>query len=426
MVLPGKILIIVLLCGFLPFALMLWNGSLAFLVPVFYAAVVVLCAVDFFTIPRKNGLHLTRTYDKYLSIGARNPVKISLENVSGRHGRVRLRDEYPTGFSVGEDTLRFSLNPFSTQSGTYHVQPLKKGEYEFGRLFLKAAGRMGLVERRYIYTQKEKAFVYPNLIEFKKYLHFLKSNRLQQIGYKKRTPGGETEFDFLREYQSGDEYRKINWKATAKKRFPIVEVDEQEYNRNVVVILDTGRMMTTRYDELSKLDYAVDATLMLAGATLHNKDCFGMLAFSRQTHVFIPPSRQDKVLTEILSALYRTTPDFSKSDYEGAYIMLKRRLRKNSILFIFSELFNAVTSRELILFLKMLSSHHRIAFISFEESEEEAKGKSLYDITRWAIQQKQVVEKESVIREFSKAGIRTIRVNASNIKQKVVNFYTSL
>src|SRR4030042_6773956 len=101
-----------------------------------------------------------------------------------------------------------------------------------------------------------------------------------------RFSGGETEFDFLREYQPGDNYKKINWKATAKKRHPIIEIDKKEYNRNIVVLLDTGRMMTTKYGYMTKLDYAIDTSLILAAASLKKNDRFGILSFSDKVNAF--------------------------------------------------------------------------------------------------------------------------------------------
>jgi len=203
-------------------------------------------------------------------------------------------------------------------------------------------------------------------------------------------------------------------------------VDEKEYNRNVFTLIDAGRMMTTRYGDLTKLDYAVDASLILAGAASRKKDFFGLLTFSDKVHSYIKPSRKNRVLNEVLSALYKTEADFYRSDYLAAYRYLMHRLRKNSIIFVFSELYDRIVSEDLMRLLRLLAGHHQIYFVSFEEVEEWAKGEDLGSIARKILQEEQIAEKETIVRELSKTGIRTIRVNAENIKQKVVNTYLSV
>ena len=86
---------------------------------------------------------------------------------------------------------------------------------------------MNLIARQYKFYLPTNVKVYPNFVELKKYLNLAAKNRQEQIGYKRGMPGGETEFDFLRKYYPGDSYKKINWKATARKRFPIIKIEQK-------------------------------------------------------------------------------------------------------------------------------------------------------------------------------------------------------
>jgi uncharacterized protein (DUF58 family) len=426
MIIPSKRFFIIFASGFVFTILGFYFPSLGFLQFIFYGILLIICAIDFFYVPKRRDMEISRKCSKYLSIGVDNPVKISVRNYTGRDSTVLIRDGYPMGFLVEKDTLQSKLTAHGVVTLTYYIKPVKKGEYKFEKVFVRVLGKFGLLFRQYKIPIITDVMVYPNIIEVKKYLKMSQRNRLEQIGYKKRISGGESEFDFLREYQQGDEYRKINWKASARRNFPIVRVDRQEYNRNVMVLVDEGRMMTTRYGFLSKLDYAVDATLVLAASALQNNDHFGFVSFHKEIDNFLAPSRKARALTSVLTALYKASPDFVKSDYFNVYRLLKNRLRKNSIIFVFSELYNEVVSRDLVRFLKMLSMRHRVFFISFEEIEREAEGKDLREMTRWALQLEQTVEKETIIRDLSKKGVHTIRVNPENIKQRVVNSYLSV
>ena len=94
-------------------------------------------------------------------------------------------------------------------------------------------------------------------------------------------------------------------------------------------------------------------------------------------------------------------------------------------MFVFSELYNSVVSEELVNVLILLSKHHRVHFISFEEWEKEPGGKGHDAVTRWVLQQDQLLEKELIVRDLQKRGIHTIRVNPGDITRQVVNSYLS-
>ncbi|HON78784.1 MAG TPA: DUF58 domain-containing protein [Spirochaetota bacterium] len=390
-----------------------------------YALLAAAAAADWFTIPRKDEIRPARIHERYLSLGAQNPVTIEIENASSKAVYLVIRDMYPESFIVREDTMDMKLSSRSAGKVRYYAEPVKKGRYEFQEIHVRASGLLGLGARQYRYAAAGSTKVYPNLIEMKKYLRLASVNRLEQIGYRIQEPGGETEFDFLRDYQHGDDYKQINWKATAKKRFPVTQVYEKEYNRNVVTLLDSGRMMTTRYGRMTKLDLAVDASLMLAAAAARRKDHYGLLVFSGAIDTYIPPVKESKLYANILPALYNAEPSFTKTDYSGAYSFLQRRLQKNSLIFVFSELYNSVVSEELINVLILLSRHHRVHFISFEELEKEPEGTQPDAVTRWVLQQDQHLEKERIVRDLQKRGIHTIRVNPVDITRQVVNSYLS-
>jgi uncharacterized protein (DUF58 family) len=270
-----------------------------------------------------------------------------------------------------------------------------------------------------------EAMVFPNIIELKKYLRMTTVHRIEQLGYRKRELGGENEFDFLRDYLPGDDYKRIHWKATAKRRFPVTIIYDREYNRNVLAILDCGRMMQTRYGLLNKFDYAVNTVLVLAAAARNRKDRFGIAVFSDTVKEFVAPRRHTSLFTGILPPLARAETEYRHTDYRYLYSFLQNRLRKNSILFVFSELYNRTISAQLCTMLSNMARYHTVRFVSFEEKEDECEGKNREEIVRWILQKELAVEKELMIRDLALKGVHTVRVTTADITQKVVNAYLS-
>lgn len=426
MILPAKRFLFILSSGFMLSVIGFFFRELSILQYIFYVLLFLISILDFINTANKAELKIKRIHEKYLSIGINNLIKIFIENLSNKKCSLIIRDEYPEEFEVNNDTCSIKLKPLSFGTVTYYVKPLLKGKYNFDNVYIRVSGKFGLIHRQYKIPLRTSISVYPNIIELKKFLNLISQNRQEQIGYKMRLPGGETEFDYLRDYQPGDNYKKINWNATAKKRHPIVEVDQKEFNRNILVVLDTGRMMTTKYGYLTKLDYAIDASLILAAASIKKNDRFGMLSFSDKINFFLPPSKSNKVLTSILSTLYETIPTYTKSNYMHAYRFIKNKITKNSILFVFSELYNNIVSKELKEMLQLLSPHHKVKLISFEEIEKESLGRNYLEIVQWTLQQSQNIEREAIIKDLNYKGVHTIKVNVDNIKTLVVNSYLSV
>ncbi len=425
MFLPLKRLLILLgfasaiaLCGIFVPSLML--PTVLFDFALFFAAL-----YDFFSIPRKDELRIERMHEKYLSIGAENPIRISLQNLSRKHACAQIRDGYPEIFSSPHDTMRCNLPSFSESNVEYRLVPSKKGGFTFDFVDVRLQGGFRLVARQYRYHTQTSATVFPNIIDLKKYLRMTTAHRIEQLGYHKREFGGESEYDFLREYIPGDDYKRIHWKATAKRRFPVTIIYDREYNRNVIALIDCGRMMSTRYQLLTKFDYAVNATLVLAAAARNRKDLFGIAIFSDTVKEFVAPRRGTSFFSGILPPLARAEAEYRHTDYLHIHSFLQKRLRKNSILFVFSELYNRTISAQLVAMLSIFARNHTVRFVSFEEKEEEVEGNTTEEITRWILQMELALEKALMIRDLERKGVHTIRVNSDDITRKVVNAYLS-
>ncbi len=396
-----------------------------FVFPV-YGLLLIGVIIDFFTIPFKKELSLTRHCAKYLSIIRNNQIIFEIVNNSAKRTGVLLRDIYPETFDVENETMSARLEPYSSTKVAYHVKPGVKGDYVFENVEVRVAGRLGLINRQYRYSIKTEIKVYPDLIELSKYINYFMKNRLEMLGYKSKMHGGENEFDFLREYASGDNYKAINWKATARRNYPVVQINRHEINRNVMILIDCGKMMTTKYDLLTKLDYSIDSSLLLAAAAKYNKDNIGLVVFDNEIRSYINPGTKSSIYNEILAKLYNIVPSHNKTNFNNILDFIKSRIRKKSIIFVFSELYSRIVSNEMIKALKLLSKNHTVKLISFEEKNSRVYSDEIKDIAGWMIEKKMKLEKKLIIKELKEYGIQTLLVNDTNVKQNVVNCYLDI
>src|SRR5579884_2850549 len=242
---------------------------------VYDGLLIVLVIVDLGLTGRPNDLwDVHRVVDEKLSLGTTNKVVVAVrytessrEAFARRIHRVLVRDQPPLAFTVdGHTTARLPLSASAREASfTYHVTPPAKGDFTFGDVFVYYPGLLGLIARVGRFPCAQPVKVYPNLHETSKYDLLARQGRLMQLGIRNiRQRGGGSEFESLREYVPGDEYRKIDWSATARRGKLITRQYEAERAQNVLLVVDTGRTMLQPIQKMAKLDYVINTALMLA------------------------------------------------------------------------------------------------------------------------------------------------------------------
>ena len=113
---------------------------------------------------------------------------------------------------------------------TYHLRPTRRGIYSFGRIRVFVAGRMGLLSRRYTCDAPLDVKVYPSYLMLHRYELLAISDNLTEFGHQTYPQGlgHHTEFEQIKEYVKGDDYRTINWKASARRHELMVNVYQDE------------------------------------------------------------------------------------------------------------------------------------------------------------------------------------------------------
>jgi uncharacterized protein (DUF58 family) len=237
---PTNYGILILLFAAPMIALGVWLDALEWIGWGYAALVLLLYYLDWRLAGGVERFDVARTHDTKLSLGVDNPVTVSVRNRSRRGSSFTVRDEAPEQFKIETRTLDGKVQPMETWQGTYHLQPLRRGDYQFGDITLRWLGPLKLVVRQGKVKAAGPVKVYPNLMDVRKYDLLLRRNRLQEIGLRNtRMFGDGTEFERLREYLPDDEYRRINWKATARRHRPVTAQYQTERSQSVMAVLDT-------------------------------------------------------------------------------------------------------------------------------------------------------------------------------------------
>ena len=217
----------------------------------------VLCVYEIFLLyfSRKNAIHCRRECSARFSNGDENEVKLHFSNSYPFFVHLEIIDEIPPLFQIRDLLFELEMKKKNDKILKYSIHPVKRGVYTFGIINVFVSTRIGFICRRFKTGEPLEVKVYPSYIRLKQYELMASSNRLQQHGNKKvRKIGQQLEPDQIKEYVKDDDYRFINWKATARRRKLMTNVFRDERDQNVFCLIDKGRTMQSAFDGMTLLD----------------------------------------------------------------------------------------------------------------------------------------------------------------------------
>jgi uncharacterized protein (DUF58 family) len=423
--------ILVLLLAAPIIALGAWLRNMEWIGWAYASFALILFALDWRLAGRVDRFDVARVHDTKLSLGAENAVTVSVRNRSRRGTRLTVRDEAPEEFKIETRVLEGDVPPLGTWSGVYHLQPLRRGDYKFGDLHLRWLGPLKLVVRQGRVKAAEPVKVYPNLLDVRIYDLLLRRNRLQEMGLRTTRMFGEgTEFERLREYLPDDEFRRINWKATARRNRPVTVEYQTERSQSVIAVLDTGRMMQSPVADIAKLDYAVNAVLFLTYVATGKGDRVGMMSFADDVSHYLAPRQGRGQFYRMLEVLYAVDATQVEPDYRKALTYLAVKQRRRALVVIFTDLSSGASMDSLVAQVSLLARSSLPLVVTISDPDIHAASKrqphdSLTVYQRAAATQI-LDERRVALDTLRRRGVLTLDVPANQLSFSVINRYLEL
>ncbi|UNY98707.1 DUF58 domain-containing protein [Zhouia spongiae] len=377
------------------------------------------------------GIGAIRQLPEKLSNGDENPILIDIENRYSFPVFANIIDEIPEQFQVRDFNIPKKLEPLKVSSFKYHLRPTERGAYHFGKLNVYVTSYIGLVSKRYIFSDNEMIPTYPAFLQLKKYELMAFTNNLHQYGIKKiRRIGHTMEFEQIKEYVQGDDIRTINWKATAKKNQLMVNQFQDEKSQPVYSVIDKGRVMKMPFNELSLLDYAINATLVISNVILKKQDKAGMFTFSKKVENIVVAERRNSQMNLILETLYNVNTNFFESDYSKLYASIKRNITHRSLILLYTNFETLDGLHRQLPYLKGIAKNHLLVVIFFKNTELNQlisnKAETVRQVYDKVIAEKFAFEKKLIVNELKKYGIHSILTSPENLTIDTINKYLEI
>ena len=408
-----------------------------FMQPILYVAQLLLLAyivitiLDFFLIYLpKTSVFVTRIYPERFSNGDENNMQLLVENKYQFPLYIRVIDEFPVQFQLRE--LQFKTHFKSSQKKKYDftVKPTERGAYRFGNINIFISF-FGLVERRIKQVNKLEIACYPSYLQLKQFQLYSTAQHQNQFGMKRiRKIGTNTEFENIKNYTIGDEYRLINWKATAKANRLMVNQFQEEKSQPVYSVIDLGRTMRMPFDGLKLLDYSINSSLVVANISIQKNEKAGLITFNKTIQDHVVADKKNHQMQLILEKLYNVETNFLESDFGRLYAYIKRKLTQRSLLFIYTN-FETIDGLERQLpYLKLIKKSHVVVLILFKNSElnklTNQKAQTTTDIYNQTIAEKFNFDKELIINRLHQFGILTIYCEPKELSIHLINKYLEI
>ena len=296
-------------------------------------------------------------------------VAVHLVNRRRRRVLAAWRDTGQAAFGLESEMKPVLLGPAESKRVTYEVVPAERGLWRLGDLYARRAGPLRLAWHQWRVPAGQPVKVYPDLQALARRGSLVLATRELAAGVRRaRFRGLGTEFESLREFMPDDSYRTMNWNATARRGKLVANVYQTERSQTLMLMVDAGRLLVPKAGAMgTKLDYTVEAALSLATLGLRFDDRVGLLVFADRPLAYVPPARGRDQVYRLAEALYQVKPRLVEPDYEAALEVLRARLKRRSLVCLFSDLLDPEASRRVLVQTARLSPRHLPLFVALRD-----------------------------------------------------------
>jgi uncharacterized protein (DUF58 family) len=342
------------------------------------AVVLVLVVVDVLRAPAPPTLQLRRRVPDVLRLDRPADVVLTAHNPTTRRLEVGIHDASPPSLRRSPRRHHSWLEPGAWAELRAEVRPARRGRAVLGPIAVRAGGPLRLAGRQATLSISEEVKVYPALRGRAEVELRVRRGRLLQAGIRSSAlRGGGSDFESLREYRPDDEFRRINWRATARSPKAIANQFREERNQEVILLLDASRAMAAQVQSVSRLEHALDAAVAVAELASRVGDHVGVLAFGREVRAQIDPRGSRDQPHRIVDLLFALEPLLEAPNYPAAFAALLGRHRRRSLLVLFTDLSERSVLEPLLEAIPVLLARHLVLIAAVRDPEVESLAASL-------------------------------------------------
>ena len=375
-------------------------------------ALILTAAIDAWAVRRPP--EIERTVSRVLSRGAQAPLLVRVFAQDRR--RVLLRQPSATGIAVAHATATNELRTMLVGS--------RRGRHQLPGVASASVGPLGLASVHHRAQPPAEVRVYPDLRAARRLILRLRRGFAGHPGQLTRGPLGlGTDFEAVREYSPDDDIRQLNWTATARLGRPMSNQYRVERDRDVIGVIDCGRLMSAPVGARTMLDAALDTLTVIALAADELGDRFGAIAFDDRVRRAISPRHLGG--RPAIEALFDLETRPVDSDFELAFSRVHRSRR--GLVIVYTDLIDEAAARSLLSGVPVLARRHAVIVASVSDPALEAlctqPAASPIALARRAVALDVLAAREQATIRLRRAGAQVLEASAEKLPERCLDAY---
>jgi uncharacterized protein (DUF58 family) len=332
------------------------------------AVLLAVAAIDWALAPSPRRVRVERELPDVVALDTVGSCAWQITNPSDRRAVIEIADELAPSLRARVRRVRVTVKGRGTVEARTSFKPARRGRFDICVVAVRVYGPLGLVARQGVLSTPDRLRVYPAFPSRAEAELRINRARIIEVGLRTaQGRGGGTEFDQLREYTPDDELKRMDWAATARAGKAIVRTYRPERNQTVISLLDNGRVMAARVDDVPKVEHAMDAVMALTMVATRLGDRAGLVTFDRQVQAVVPPGHGRAQLGRVTEAMYDLEPQLSEPDYLGAFTETLARFRRRAMLVLLTDLLEQAVQENLVPALPLVVRHHVMVVASVQD-----------------------------------------------------------
>ncbi|MDW3175835.1 MAG: DUF58 domain-containing protein [Acidimicrobiia bacterium] len=391
------------------------------------AVVVLVWFLDWSLTAAPSQIGIARTVPSSVTLGRSGTLAWLVRNGSGKAASIRFAEGLAPSLRADSRRGELRLPPGRTATVETDIHPTRRGRFPLGELVIRVDGPLGFASRQQTRWIPSELRILPRFPSRAEAELRLRRSRLDMGLRSARMRGGGSEFEQLRDFTVDDEFRKIDWSATARADRMIVKTFRTERNQTVVNILDNGRLMAGQVADVPRSEHAMDAIMAVTTVATGLGDRTGLLVFDKTVRASVPASARSTQLSRLTNAMFDIEPELAESDYRGAFTETLLRFSRRTMLIIHTELLEQTVGEFLLPALPLLTRAHVVVIAAVRDPQVEiwatTSPDSVEDAHRHAAARASLAERQRTIAELRRNGATVVDAVPGKLAARLMDHY---
>jgi uncharacterized protein (DUF58 family) len=398
-------------------------------------ALLVLVLWDALLLRRTPSVTYSRRLPERAFVGREAALVLCLHNPGARAARVDVYEELPRSLAATDPILRGIVIPArAVREERFSVRPRQRGDALLGAAAVLEHSALGLLVRRRLHGAGDRLRVHPDTGRYLRPEALDPRRVLAAIGVRPQRRRGEgLEFESLRDWVPGDDPRRMDWAASARRGRPVVRLHQHEKSHTLILAVDASRLMAARVAGRSKLDFAVDAALALAWTALASGDRVGLVVFDAELRARLAPRGRRADLGDFIETLRCIQPRLVEAETDTLVRHLALQRQQRALVVLLTDFVEAEPAR--LAPLVALARRHQVLLVALRDPIFDALAAAApasrdalepHGLERRIVLDDLLREREATLLSLRRAGLQTLDLPPDSVTPAILNRYLAL